>query len=139
MIKALQLRINLQQEKQPDGLLNKAAYELGMQASEISGLKILRKSIDARKRNIMFNYKIDVYINEPVPKTSDYTFYYKDVSNAKPIHIIGFGPAGMWAALRCIELGFKQHMFIDDKTGKANNSSLEIAREDHAKIMKRIN
>ena len=80
MIKALQLRINLQQEGEPDGLLNKAAYDLGMKPSEISGIKILRKSIDARKRNIMFNYKVDVYINEPVPETSDYHFDYKDVS-----------------------------------------------------------
>lgn len=38
-----------------------------------------------------------------------------------------------------IELGFKQHMFTDDKVSKVNNSSLEIAREDHAKIMQRIN
>jgi len=107
MIKTFQIRINLEQERQADGLLKKAAFDLGMKPSEISGIKILRKSIDARKRNIMFNYKVEVYINEPVPETSDYYFDYKDVSNAKPVHIIGFGPAGMYAALRCIELGFK--------------------------------
>jgi len=93
MIKAIQLRINLQEEKQSDSLLLKAAHYLGIKASEISGIKVLRKSIDARKPLIMFNYKIEVYINEPLPETSDYTFDYKDVSHAKPIHIIGFGPA----------------------------------------------
>ena len=40
-----------------------------------------------------------------------------------------------------IELGFKQIMAIEkDKGMKAvNNSPLEIAREDHSKIMQRLN
>lgn len=131
MIKPLQLRINLNEEKQPDGLLNKAAHDLGLKPSEISGIKILRKSIDARKRTIMFNYKVDVYINEPVPETSDYTFDYKDVSNAKPIHIIGFGPAGMWAALRCIELGFKPIVLERGKNVKDRRRDLRAINQDH--------
>ena len=131
MIKALQLRINLHQEGQPDGLLNKAAYDLGMEPSEISGIKILRKSIDARKRDIMFNYKVDVYINEPLPDTSDYSFDYKDVSHAKPIHIIGFGPAGMWAALRCIELGFKPIILERGKNVRDRRRDLKAINQDH--------
>lgn len=131
MIKSLQLRINLHQEGQPDGLLNKAAYDLDVKPSEISGIKILRKSIDARKRNIMFNYKVEVYINEPVPENSDYTFDYKDVSKAKPIHIIGFGPAGMWAALRCIELGFKPIVLERGKNVKDRRRDLKAINQDH--------
>ncbi|MFC0603901.1 NAD(P)/FAD-dependent oxidoreductase [Winogradskyella pulchriflava] len=131
MIKALQLRINLHQERQPDGLLIKAAYDLGVEPSEISGIKILRKSIDARKRNIMFNYKVEVYINEPVPETSDYHFDYKDVSNAKPIHIIGFGPAGMYAALRCIELGFKPIVLERGKNVQYRRRDLKAINQDH--------
>ncbi len=131
MIKALQLRINLHQERQPNGLLNNAAYQLGMQPSEITGIKILRKSIDARKRNIIFNYKIDVYINEPLPEHSEYTFDYKDVSKAKPIHIIGFGPAGMWAALRCIELGYKPIVLERGKNVRDRRRDLKAINQDH--------
>ncbi|NRR90987.1 FAD-binding protein [Winogradskyella undariae] len=131
MIKALQLRINLHQEGQPDGLLNKAAYDLGIKSSEITGVKILRKSIDARKRNIMFNYKVEVYINEPMPETSDYHFDYKDVSNAKPVHIIGFGPAGMYAALRCIELGFKPIVLERGKNVQDRRRDLKAINQDH--------
>ena len=64
MVKACQIRVNLHQEKRPDGLLNKAAYDLDIPTSKIHGIKVLRKSIDARKRKIMFNYKVEVYINE---------------------------------------------------------------------------
>ncbi|WP_417861071.1 NAD(P)/FAD-dependent oxidoreductase [Winogradskyella sediminis] len=131
MIKALQLRINLQQERQADGLLKKAAYDLDLQPSEISGIRILRKSIDARKRNIMFNYKVEVYINEPMPETSEYHFDYKDVSKAKPIHIIGFGPAGMYAALRCIELGFKPIVLERGKNVQDRRRDLKAINQDH--------
>jgi len=131
MIKSFQIRINLQQERQPDGLLKKAAHDLGIKTSEISGIKVLRKSIDARKRTIMFNYKIEVYINEPIPETSAYHFDYKDVSNAKPIHIIGFGPAGMYAALRCIELGFKPIVLERGKNVKDRRRDLKAINQDH--------
>ena len=43
-------------------------------------MKVLRKSIDARKSKIIFNYKVAVYIREMLPKTSDYQFEYQDVS-----------------------------------------------------------
>ena len=103
MIKEIQLRVTLLEEEQSDILLIKSAESLNIDKKEISGIKVLRKSIDARKRNIIFNYKVAVFIKEDIPITSEYIFDYKDVSNAKPIHIIGFGPAGMYASLRCIE------------------------------------
>lgn len=131
MVKAFQLRINLHEEGKSDGLLKKAAYDLGIEASQISGIKILRKSIDARKRRIMFNYKVEVYINEPVLENSKYTFDYKDVSKAKPIHIIGFGPAGMWAALRCIELGFKPIVLERGKNVRDRRRDLKAINQDH--------
>ncbi len=131
MVKELQLRIDLYEERQPDGLLNKAASNLGVEPSEISGIKILRKSIDARKPRIMLNYKVEIYINEGVPEHKTYTFNYKDVSNAKPIHIIGFGPAGMWAALRCIELGYKPIVLERGKNVKDRRRDLKAINQDH--------
>ena len=107
MVKELELRISLKEEERSDILVVKASQILNIEKEDITGVKVLRKSIDARKPKIIFNYKIAVYIREVLPKTSDYHFDYKDVSKSKPIHIIGFGPAGMYAALRCIELGFK--------------------------------
>lgn len=105
MVQNIQLRVKLEEEKREGILKQKAAHFLKIDRSEINAVKVLRKSIDARKPTIVFNYKVAVYVNEPMPESSTYTFDYKDVSNAREIHIIGFGPAGMWAALRCIELG----------------------------------
>src|SRR5690606_27734916 len=131
MIKDIQLRITLQEETQSAILVQKSAEYLGISTNEISGIKVLRKSIDARKSLIFLNYKVAVYINEPVPETSDYTFDYKDVSNAKPIHIIGFGPAGIYAALRCIELGFKPIVLERGKNVQDRRRDLKAINQDH--------
>ncbi|SDR66714.1 hypothetical protein SAMN04515667_0140 [Formosa sp. Hel1_31_208] len=131
MIKQLQLRITLQEERQADILIKKASHYLNVKVADISGVKILRKSIDARKKLIILNYKVDVYINEKLPEDSAFVFDYKDVSKAKPIHIIGFGPAGMWAALRSIELGYKPIVLERGKNVQDRRRDLKAINQDH--------
>ena len=131
MIKEIQLRVNLVEEHKENILLYKASKQLGVDKSEISAVKVLRKSIDARKKEIIFNYKVAVFINEQVPEKSDYIFEYKDVSKAKEVHIIGFGPAGMYAALRCIELGFKPIVLERGKNVKDRRRDLKAINQDH--------
>jgi uncharacterized FAD-dependent dehydrogenase len=131
MLKEIQLRVTLKEEEQPDILVLKSAIKLDIDRKDISGVKVLRKSIDARKPKIIFNYKVAVYIKEPVPENSEYIFEYKDVSKAKPIHIIGFGPAGMYAALRCIELGFKPIVLERGKNVQDRRRDLRAINQDH--------
>ena len=131
MIKEIQLRVNLIEERKENTLLYKAAKELSLDVSEISAVKVLRKSIDARKKETIFNYKVAVYINEQVPEKSEYNFDYKDVSKAKEIHIIGFGPAGMYAALRCIELGYKPVVLERGKNVQDRRRDLKAINQDH--------
>jgi uncharacterized FAD-dependent dehydrogenase len=131
MVKEIQLRITLQEEKESDILVKKSAEFFSIPERDITGIKVLRKSIDARKKLIILNYKVAVYIKEPLPDTSDYTFDYKDVSNAKPIHIIGFGPAGMYAALRCIELGFRPIVLERGKNVQDRRRDLKAINQEH--------
>jgi uncharacterized FAD-dependent dehydrogenase len=131
MVKALQLRVSLAEESHADILLIKSAQELSISKNDITGVKVLRKSIDARKPKIIFNYKVDVYIKEPLPKASANQFEYQDVSKAKTIHIIGFGPAGMYAALRCIELGFKPVVLERGKNVRDRRRDLKAINQDH--------
>jgi uncharacterized FAD-dependent dehydrogenase len=131
MVKDIQLRVNLVEERKENILLHKASKQLKVHTSEISAIKILRKSIDARKKDIIFNYKVAVYISEQVPEKSDYIFDYKDVSNAKEIHIIGFGPAGMYAALRCIELGYKPIVLERGKNVQDRRRDIKAINQDH--------
>jgi len=131
MIKEIQLRVPISEEKHEGILLKKAARVLRIEPKTITGVKVLRKSIDARKAKIIFNYKVAVYIKEKMPETSTYSFQYKDVSKAKAVHIIGFGPAGMYAALRCIELGFKPVVLERGKNVQDRRRDLKAINQDH--------
>jgi len=131
MVKEIQIRINLHEEGKENILKQKASYFLDVDINDITAIKVLRKSIDARKALIKFNYKIAVYIKESLPEKSDYNFEYKDVSKAKEIHIIGFGPAGMYAALRCIELGYKPVVLERGKKVQERRRDLKAINRDH--------
>ncbi len=131
MIKEIQLRVSLKEEEQEAILLKKSARTLEINIKDITGIKILRKSIDARKAKIIFNYKVAVYIKEVLPETSAYKFDYKDISKAKEVHIIGFGPAGMYAALRCIELGYKPIVLERGKNVQDRRRDIKAINQDH--------
>ncbi|WP_372744487.1 NAD(P)/FAD-dependent oxidoreductase [Lutibacter sp.] len=131
MIQNIQLRVSIKEEKIDGILVQKCAEQLSISKNEITAVKVLRKSIDARKALIFFNYKVAVYIQEKPSETPDYIFDYKDVSNAKEIHIIGFGPAGMYAALRCIELGFKPIVLERGKNVRDRRRDLRAINQFH--------
>ncbi|MDB5088978.1 MAG: FAD-binding protein, partial [Mucilaginibacter sp.] len=87
-------------------LINIAASSLNISPQKVSALKILKRSIDARGRKVVYRIQVQVFIDEPyMPET--FTVKYPDVKTAKPVIIIGAGPAGLFAALQCIELGLK--------------------------------
>lgn len=129
MVKKVQIRLTLEEEAKAGSLKKRTASFLGISEHSFQ-LRILRKSIDARKPKIVFNYKLTVYINEPAPSNA-LNFDYKDVSKAKSIHIIGFGPAGMWAALRCLEMGFKPIVIERGNNVKERRRDLKAINQDH--------
>ncbi|TXB65745.1 FAD-binding protein [Vicingus serpentipes] len=67
---------------------------------------VRKRSIDARRTPVKFNLRIDIYINETIPPAINTTTY-QNVANKKQVIVIGFGPAGMFAALKLIELGYQ--------------------------------
>jgi len=130
MIRNIQIRIPLKKEGQEGGLKAATSHYLDVSEDAIQ-IKVLRKSIDARKPRIYFNYKLEVYINESMPAAKGYDFDYKDVSKAKAVHIVGFGPAGMWAALRCLELGYKPIVLERGKNVQERRRDLKAINQDH--------
>ena len=131
MVRNINLRVTLEEENQGGILKKKAAEFLGIGKNKITTVKVLRKSIDARMQSIVFNYKVAVYIQEQAPESATYTFKYKDVFSAKEVHIIGFGPAGMFAALRCIELGYKPIVLERGKNVQKRRRDLRAINQLH--------
>lgn len=92
-------------------------------------IKILKKSLDARSKIIKWQITAEIGISN-FEKDAIANFKYENVANSPEIHIIGAGPAGLFAALQCIELGFKPVIF---ERGKA----VKERRRDLAEINKR--
>lgn len=94
-------------ESSDDKLIRKAIIsKLRIKDKELFGIKVLKKSIDARNRNVRMNVYVRAYINEAMDEDI-FKPNFKNVKNATPIIIVGSGPAGLFAALQLIELGFK--------------------------------
>lgn len=68
---------------------------------------IVRRSIDARQRSIRVNLGIRVYVDGETAIAQSPLFAYRDVHAAEAVVIVGAGPAGLFAALRLLELGLK--------------------------------
>jgi uncharacterized FAD-dependent dehydrogenase len=79
--------------------------KLNIRQDEISSVKPVRRSVDARKAPV-FHLMVDVYVGEKAPEEKPF-YVYNPVKGRKKVIIVGFGPAGMYAALRLIELGIK--------------------------------
>ena len=84
-----------------------SARKLNIDVNSISDIKIHKRSIDARSRNIKIHLKVTVFSKGEVAIPKNYQKIYKNVASATPIIIVGLGPAGLFAALRLIELGLK--------------------------------
>jgi len=106
MIKETEIVCQPEQHEDQAVLLRLAAASLKISPNQVTGLKILKRSIDARGRRVLYRMQVQVFIGEPyMPET--YSIKYPNIKNAKPVLIIGAGPAGLFAALQCIETGLK--------------------------------
>ena len=108
MIKQLDISLSPEQSTDENNFQKIISQNLKLNELEITHLNILKKSIDARSRNIKVNFKFEVYINEELtPAKSVLDNYKKNVSKKSEIIIVGAGPAGLFAALKLIEKDLK--------------------------------
>ncbi len=92
----------------------------------IPHIRLLRRSVDARSREIKVNIEVEVSQNEPLTEVISYKKSYKNVANCPQAIIVGAGPAGMFAALRLIELGIKPIVLERGKDVQARRRDLAV-------------
>ncbi len=107
MIKTITLSLSPADAADEQIIKKHIAQEAGISPKRITGHSIQKRSIDARGKQVRIILQIQVFIDEheivPVP----FDPRLKDVSNAPHVVIAGAGPAGLFAALKLITLGYK--------------------------------
>jgi len=107
MIKAISLKLKPSEAADESSVKAAVAHEAGVAAKRITGYLLVKRSIDARGRKPHIILQLQVFIDEPVQEVEPFDPELKNVSNAPHVVIVGAGPAGLFAALRLITLGYK--------------------------------
>lgn len=129
MIKEIEL-VLLPSEATDQNIINKkAASALHISLNKITQVLILKRSIDARGKQVVYRVKVNVYIEES-PTSEIFSINYPNVANKVPVLIIGAGPGGLFAALRCIELGLKPIILERGKDVKQRRRDLAAINKE---------
>ena len=106
MIKDIDLTLTPQEAFEERTIKKKAASKCGLPFTKVTGVKILRKSIDARRVDIKINLRVRLFVGEEVKNTWN-PVAFPDVSSSPSCIVVGMGPAGLFAALTLIEKGMR--------------------------------
>lgn len=99
--------------------------------ADINAVRVLKRSIDARRRPVLVNLTVRIYINE-LPQDDGYdTIIYGDVSQAPQVVVVGAGPAGLFASLRLIEAGLRPIMIERGKDVHARRRDIAMISREH--------
>ncbi len=126
MQKEIQVRLTPSESAHGPSLIKAISQITGEAESSITGYQILKKSIDARSRQqIWVNLTLIAFIKEPISKRFIEPLLFPSLpSNAKDVIIIGAGPAGLFAALECIQLGIRPIIIERGKDVRARRRDL---------------
>lgn len=91
----------------------------------------LRRSIDARGRNVAVHLLVELIpVRKQIPLIT-FRKDYQDVSKGRRVVIVGAGPAGLFAALRLIELGLKPIVLERGKDVQSRRRDLAAINKEH--------
>jgi hypothetical protein len=128
MSQTVQLRLLPEQLTDEQLIGEMLSKEVGLPRNKFE-FRWKKRSIDARKKIIYYNATFEVF-TDGSSKDSFTEFEFKKVDQGKEVVIIGAGPAGLFAALRCLELGLKPIVFERGKDVRSRRRDLATLNKE---------
>lgn len=125
MQKLITLKVLPSDAENEIALQEHAAGVVGVSPADVTGFYIVKRSIDARGRQVWINLSLLVFIHEPfITRTAQIIHFHKLKKNARKIIVIGSGPAGLFASLKLLEAGIQPIILERGKEIRARRRDL---------------
>lgn len=126
MIQEIDIHLPLKKALREDARRKAVAQKLEVSPYRVQGMRLVKESIDARRRPICKQLRLLVAVDEPLPPEDLPVCDYKPVpAEARRVIIVGSGPGGLFAALRCLELGLRPIVLERGKDVSARRFDLQ--------------
>ena len=130
MSKILSLTLSPEDAALDESINKYVSKELNSDEVRLSDWRVLKKSIDARKRDVKIQLRIEI-LEKGEKEKLNIEKKYKDVSNSEEVIIIGSGPAGLFAALTLLEKGKKPIIFERGKDVRSRRRDIAAINKKH--------
>ncbi len=131
MFRTIDLALPPREAADPALVRDAAAEACALPLEKIKGARIIKRSIDARSKHPLVRLRVEISTEENFPETTARPIQLPDVSRAAPVVIVGCGPAGLFAALGCIQRGLRPIIVERGKDVRARRRDLAAINKEH--------
>lgn len=124
-LETIEIVVRPEDETNPAAHLKAAAKKLHLHPKHLTGVRVLKSSLDARKIPVKYRLQVLVAINEALPPEASLAIVFPSANpDAEKVIIVGAGPAGLFAALTCLQKGLKPIILERGKDASARRFDL---------------
>jgi len=131
MVHSLSLTLEPEQALDEAVFVREVCQRLALSEADQPHVRKIRQSIDARGRQVKVHVEAQVFVGEAPPQAIAYRPVYRDVSQAPQAIVVGAGPAGLFAALRLVELGIRPVVVERGSDVRTRRRDLAAINKDH--------
>ncbi len=127
------LKITLPPEVALDPLLMQSAAvrKAGFEEQDRVAVRVKKRSIDARGKQIRVHLELELYPPGEIPPAPEFSLNLDPVDKKDPVILVGAGPAGLFAALKLIELGLKPVIVERGKDVRSRRRDVAAINRQH--------
>jgi uncharacterized FAD-dependent dehydrogenase len=130
MIYQVEIELDPSELNEDQLIMDRICRKAGLRPEEIRSKYLKLRSIDSRKKPL-YKLRYNLYVGDDdfSPGTTEKSLY-RDVTNCEEVVIVGAGPAGYFAALQCLKLGFRPIVLDRGKDARSRRRDLRAIQQE---------